>query len=151
MLERLYNMPDPDTKEQITTAVINVPVSDGFKLDDYETVAKGTPPKDSPFKDNGKDGLFKSFDSSIPFNTNKLAGKWEEKKIELYEAMIGNTKVKVLGEKDYYVANVPSFRIYYIEGSKPNLGRVMLPPESLSGKVETEVVVENGELVRKVT
>ena len=150
MVERLYNMPDPDTKEQITTAVINVPVSDGFKLDDYETVAKGTPPKDSPFKDNGKDGLFKSLDSSVPFNTNKLAGKWEEKETEPYEAMIGNTKVKVLGEKDYYIAKVPSLRVYYIEGSKPTLGRVVLPPEALSGQVETEVVVENGELVRKI-
>ena len=64
--------------------------------------------------------------------------------------MIGNTKVKVLGEKDYYVAKIPSLRVYYIEGSKPTLGRVVLPPEALSGQVETEVVVENGELVRKI-
>lgn len=146
MPERVYFMADTDVKEitQVDSTRVDVPP------DELRVVVKGAPLKDSPFKDNGKNGVFKSLDSPVPFNTTLWKdGRWEIKESEPYIAMIGSSKVKVLGEKDYLVSKKPSLRVYYIEGSKPDLGRIVLPPESLSGKVETEVVVEDPNLLHR--
>lgn len=152
MTECLYYMADTDVKESTQRGSTKV---DTGLTGDYVTFVKGTSPdlvaaEESPFKDNGKNGLFKPLDSTAFFNTNVLKGHWEIKEDESYKAMIGTSQVKVLGEKDYFVAKVPALRAFYIEGSKPKLGRLVPPSETSSGKVETEVVVENSELVRKL-
>ncbi len=114
----------------------------------------------SPFKDNGKDGRFVTLDGQIHY-ADAVDGRWEIKNGASYPAMIGMYLVEVLREKDYYVDYAgtkrpkgsvkPTFRLYDSAGIKPELGREVPLNESPLKIAETEVAIEDTNLLRRIT
>lgn len=130
-----------------------------FNPDEFATVVKGKERPVSPFKDNGKDGRFVTLDGQIHHADAK--GKWEIKNGASYPAMIGSYRVEVLREKDYYIKYLgkkqpkgvgePTFRLFDIRGFNPEFGREVSPDKSLSKGPETEVALEDTNLLRRIT